>query len=525
MFQSTLTLFTVLTTIQTCTPNPSHSLQITDLNNNPGIFAIKIGKVFLKEGYHKLIHEFKLHPYHSILRQYETIITELEQNEQLEDLNKILKQKHKQASLILQSLIPKRRQQRSINTLGSLVKSITGNLDNEDLTKLNFQINSLKFSNNVLVTENNEQIKINQILQDRLNNITKESYRQSIEISKVIRQTRMSLDRPVEVQHMLHLHNVVFNLDTIRHQLEDTFEAVQLSRLGVIPTTLLQPAELDLATHLLKSQNVEIASDDETYEYLKLRTVHNDSSIIFLVEVPKFKNGNYQLIRIAALPINRQITKINNKFAIISETESFLSYDKCSRIENTFVCNVDNLTNVTLDECYHQLLRGKPSKCEFSNHPSSLETEVIENYGILVKNTLPTVLLTNTCGYGPKHLVGTFFITFNNCSITIGNRSYDNKMFRFEEKIDILPLHFVSINRTDIVKPIEALEKLQINNRHRINHLEITNKNDNLANIGGIVIIATISITIFFYLIKENFSIRKFIQIQPEPSLNRDGSV
>lgn len=220
-------------------------------------------------------------------------------------------------------------------------------------------------------------------MKKRINNLTKESYRQSIEISKIIKQARTSLDKAVDWQHMLHLHNIVFNLDTIRHQLETIFEAIQLSRLGVISTTLLHPSELELATQILRSQKVETTSYDQTYEFLELAALHNDSSIIFIVKIPRLRNGSYQLLRIESIPIDLKSIELNSKFAIINENESFLTDERCNRIENTFLCNIENLTNVTCNECHHRLLRGKPSKCAFIRDTSSSEIKVIENNGIL----------------------------------------------------------------------------------------------------------------------------------------------
>lgn len=149
-------------------PNPTQHLEITDLNNHPGLFAMRVGKVFIKEGYHTLIHEFKLFAFRTVLKQYEVIVQELEQNPQFEEVTKILKQKLKQASTTFQNLSPKQKQKRSIDFLGSIVKSITGNLDSKDFVTLNNQIDILRNSNNILITENNEQVKINDLFEKRI---------------------------------------------------------------------------------------------------------------------------------------------------------------------------------------------------------------------------------------------------------------------------------------------------------------------------------------------------------------------
>ena len=498
---TTLTIFIITQTIST---NPFSHLQITDLNNNPGIFALKIGKTYVKQGYHKLIHEFKLHAFHAILRQYETIVKELEANPQLEEITRIVRQKHMQASIILQTLTPRFKQKRSIELLGSVIKSITGNLDNQDLLKLTNQIQTLRNSNNMLINENNEQIRINEVFEKRINNLTKEAYRQSIEVSKFIRQARLGLDRSIDWQHTLHIHNIIFNLDDIRYQLDIIFGAIQLSKLGVISTALLQPSELELATQILQSQGVNISSYDQTYEYLESAAYHHDGSIIIIIKVPKFREGYYQLLRIEPIPIDGKVIETKSKFAVTNNVESFLSNEKCSQIEGTFLCDVQSLINVTNDQCYHQLFRGNPSRCTFANHPNTPEIQVIESSGILVMNAIKSVHLQNTCGFGAKNLTGTFFITFNNCSIDIDQKQFDSKTFKFYTEPVILPLHFVNVKKANIkIKPMEELQDLQLNNRHRINRLEDTNQRDNLWSLGSIIIIMLIVTVVLIYIIKE----------------------
>lgn len=500
-------------------PNPTQHLEITDLNNHPGLFAMRVGKVFIKEGYHTLIHEFKLFAFRTVLKQYEVIVQELEQNPQFEEVTKILKQKLKQASTTFQNLSPKQKQKRSIDFLGSIVKSITGNLDSKDFVTLNNQIDSLRNSNNILITENNEQIKINDLFEKRLNNLTKQAFVQATEINRFIRQARLNLDRAIDWQHMLHVHNIIFNVDTIRYQLDTIFESIQLSKLGVISKALLYPTELEYATQLLTSEGIKINSYDEAYEYLEPTAFHNGSSIILLVKIPKLKIGNYQLLRIEAIPVDQKSIQVNGTYAIISETESFLTNEKCTQVEGNLLCNSQNLENVTENQCYHQLLRGNPGRCPFTRKSLvSAEIRVLENNGILLKNFVKPIVLQNSCGYGPKNLTGSFFITFFNCSVNIGGTNYDSKIFKFELKPDIIPLHFVEVNetvtKTDVV---EEMHQLQTHNRMRINLLETHNHQKTSINLGTFIFTSLIITLVFIYITREIRNIRNFIQIQ-EPN-------
>lgn len=170
-----LTTYIVLAILILSDPIHSSHMEILELNQNPGIVAFKTNSVFLREGFHTLIHRFNLYSFRIILKQYESIITKLEENPNIKEIVNILKQKQSQAYLILENLTTKRRRtKRSLNFLGSTIKMITGNLDNEDLLKIENQLEILKNSNNALVTENNEQVRINELFESRINNLTKQ---------------------------------------------------------------------------------------------------------------------------------------------------------------------------------------------------------------------------------------------------------------------------------------------------------------------------------------------------------------
>lgn len=160
-----------------------------------------------------------------------------------------------------------------------MVKSITGNLDSQDFVTLNNQISVPRNSNNILITENNEQVKNNDLFEKRLNNLTIQAYVLATEINRFIKQAILNLDRTVDWQNILHVQNIIFNVDTVRYHLDTIFESIQLSKLGAISIALLYPTELEYATQFLTSEGVEINSYDQVYEYLEPSAFHNGSFI------------------------------------------------------------------------------------------------------------------------------------------------------------------------------------------------------------------------------------------------------
>ncbi|XP_062536421.1 uncharacterized protein LOC134205295 [Armigeres subalbatus] len=428
------------TVILLCDLTSSSYMEILDLNQNPGIVAFRTNSVFLKEGFHTLFHKFNLYSYRIILKQYESIIKNLEENPNIEEIVNILKQKHSQANFILENLTVKRRRtKRSLNFLGSTIKMITGNLDNEDLLKIENQLESLKHSNNALVTENNEQVRINELFENRINNLTKQAYRQSREIDSIVKQARLSLDRPIDWKHILHIHSIIFNIDMIQHQLATIFESIQLSKLGIISKTFLQPSELEFATQLLESQGITIESFDQTYEFLEPVAFHNNSDIIVLIKIPKLRRGDYVQLQLETIPIHNKVIAINATSAIIGNNESYLVMHPCTNIEKRSICDLQNLFNVSNDKCLHPILRGNAGTCTFTKSPTISEFKTVENLGVLIKNSVKPTLIQNSCGFGPRNLTGTFLVSFKDCLVTLNGKHFNSKSFKGETKPAILP--------------------------------------------------------------------------------------
>lgn len=507
--------------------DPIHSshMEILELNKNPGIVAFKTNPVFLKEGFHTLIHRFNLYSFKIILKQYESIITKLEENPNIKEIVNILKQKQSQAYFILENLTTKRiRTKRSLNFLGSTIKMITGNLDNEDLLKIENQLEILKNSNNALVTENNEQVRINELFESRINNLTKLAYRQSKEIDSIIKQAMLSLDRSVDWKHLLHVHSIIFNIDTVQHQLATIFESIQMSKLGIISKAFLQPSELEFATRLLESQGLVIESYDQTYEFLEPIAFHNDSDIVVLIKIPKLRKGEFVQLQIETIPVRGKIIPINATKAIVGNNESYLVTFPCTNIERNNICDIGNLFNVSNDECLHQILRGNPSNCTFIKSPMKSEVKAIENLGVLIKNSVEPTLLQNDCGFGPRNLTGTFLISFKGCSIILNGKQFSSKTFKGESKPTILPLHSVNVEEAELeTKPIDELEQMHIHNRHKLEYLENVNQRTKVLSFGVILLITCIIAAIFTFLLREVRKLRLKLTIQV-PATNVDGT-
>ncbi|XP_021703486.1 uncharacterized protein LOC110677102 isoform X1 [Aedes aegypti] len=508
-------------------PANGKHLEITDLKDNPGIVALKVGKAFVIQGYDWLVHTIKLDAFHEILQQYGIMINEIETNFNTKDIRDLLKLKFIQTNMTFQKLSFRKRSKRAINILGTLVKTITGNLDNNDLITLNQNINFLQNSNKNLIESNNQQIKINNQFEDRMNNLTRVIFNENKEIGKLTNQIRANNNIKVSWEQIQHFQRLIFNLDVVQRHLDDISDSIVMAKVGVLSKSILEATEIDYIIGKLEKAGISIISDEQVYEFLEPAAFYNGSCIVFLIKIPKFLQGPYQQIMVENIPINDEVIPIDFTHAVLGTNETFVVNDTCVNIEQNIMCKLHTMKNVSDDMCIHRLLRGNPSSCPFKKYNIIREIKSIGSGKILIKNAHPTVQLKNSCGFGPKNLTGSLLITFRNCSIQVDNKSFENTQFEYSNTLEILPLQSTLINKSKtITTETQTLQELHINNRKRIEFLETTNSH---VSYGG-TFTMLIFLIIFLYLFKEIRTIWTKIVIKastPTTSnieLNRGGS-
>ncbi|XP_035773875.1 uncharacterized protein LOC118456872 [Anopheles albimanus] len=459
-----------------CKENESSHLDIQDLSNNPGMFAINIGTSRIIEDYHLVVHKFNIDKYDQLMQKYKKkMILDLdeeletfknhpqEHNNQLSSIISILKNKYEQTNAMLRNFKPIRtKTKRAIDLLGSVIKSITGNLDQNDYLEITNKIDELNQSSNKLINGNNAQILINEEFENRINNITEAAQKQAKEIHEFIEQSGLYSNNLGTVQQKLQLHNFIFSLDNVREQLNAIFESIQMAKLGILSRALLFPPEIDFILNILNGEGLRINSYGQAYQYLEPVAVYKDQIIHLLVKIPKFRNEKYSMLRIEPIPKNESIIQMQSKYAVVNKEESYLT-NEFRLIEGEYIIKATEMYNITGNQCEHQLLRANPGECVTTYHDNNTEVTAIENYGILVKST-QAVTLENTCEFGNRNISGSFFINFRNCTVSVNGVKYENRQMQGQPSI--LPLNSVQIETKKIhPNAFQSMTHLHISNR------------------------------------------------------------
>lgn len=471
-------------------------MTITDLSNHPGIIAFKERETKIIKSYHLHIHKVDVEKFQSNIRILNQTLKILKQNNTMTEYNDI---SDVRMTSLLESffrLKPIKRSKRGIlNPLGSIIKSITGNLDDNDMKDIKRSFDQTENKINELVKNNERQIEINKDFENRINLIIENINKQQ---SKILKQLAKLDDNDIDNKNLYikqHFHTTLFNIELLERKIRDIFESIQFAKIGILSKAILNPKETDFALEKLENQNVTINSIDEIYEYLEINVFHNYSNIVFVVKIPVFLEGNYYYINYESIPYNNRTISSNYNIAITSQTSTFASKEHCSIIEQYRICKQHTLINITNDGCIHNTLWGHNAACPHTEFRQPLQIKRINANTLLVINAINPLTINSNCDSTNRTVKGTLLITFSECIITINNERYDTEQTTGYDETKLIPTIGIIINQTTFVNQpdIFQLHKLNIVNREHIKQIKLHQTIIRNTTIGGFLALLLVS--------------------------------
>lgn len=144
-------------------------IHVFDLSSNPGLLKVDIGKAAIQKGSYKVTHLIDLQNFEITLDQIDGIAKDFDENSSFKN---ILESKITTLKRAINNLTPRKRHKRSWEALGSGIKWIAGNADADDLRNIEEKFEKHEEKLNDLIRQNNDQLELNEIFQDKINEIT-----------------------------------------------------------------------------------------------------------------------------------------------------------------------------------------------------------------------------------------------------------------------------------------------------------------------------------------------------------------
>lgn len=498
------------------------------MTENKGILPLKLGNARIMDNNLKLIHIINLTDYEYNIEIIENNVKKL--------INEINHSKSLNTTIIIQKkfnlminstkIILEKKFDNLVNTfdlikpnslnvkskfrvkrglvdgLGTIIKAITGNMDNNDYHEINNYLEILKLNQLNITNQFNKQIYINEKMIERFNNITNYVNNQQT----LIEQFNSLADQHNTVDYSIliiqYCNQLIYDIELLNTHLENILESINLAKLNVISKHILHPEEITYVMKVLEEQHINIVSKETIYQFLELKAYYNLTNLIFIVQIPTFNSENFALYHLNELPINNNLTlRIPKSYIIINENEYSFLEKPCTQIENLYYCSKSNIQKIKINDCIPNIINDNKAHCNFIEIDNLDKIDLIQpNYLLII--TQNEVSIESNCNQNIKEklLRGITLIHFENCVITINNIQYSSKELSYWDKIEIIFTEYHEINNTKIIENInlKKLHKFTLENLKSIELLQNSNKNHELYKL---IIVIILILTILVYII------------------------
>lgn len=405
----------------------------------------------------------------------------------------ILHSMENKISVQISQIIPnfnKRSKRGIINGLGSIIKSITGNLDNEDAKRYDQAINSISDNQSKLKFAVDRQIIILQKSIDKFSNT-----------SKILKQNQDLLSsRLMEVQNDIKsIKNSFLLVQTVCNQIQTAYQiiydilekievAISFAKLNTFHNAIVEPTDLldeikNISIHLDNGKLPFRPEIDNILYYEKILNIKSYStleSIVFVIEVPIVENQNYNYYHLYPLPTPDQehfkVIIPENNYLLLNEHNFMYFEEKCKEINTgDFLCQGKEISVIRASPpCEIQMLmyfKDKP-KCQ----PIAVTIEetkiqkLEENKWMLIAPTEITAV--RDCGIKRDHIPvkGTFVLEiYPRCEVQVNGLTLKTPEIYKSEFVNLeLPKLYFNVTPSKIIDHIN----LKTVNLHELSNIQ-----------------------------------------------------
>lgn len=455
----------------------AQQLVIQKIEDSP-VLLIKEKECKIQTGTMKMIHPINM----TVIENTIQLLTSTSYNKLSETnpLTNIVKLKIKQLYNTYYGLRPKRHRRKRWDAIGTAFKFIAGTPDAQDLRIINFTMNEL-------ITQNNEQYKVNMQLDERVSRLTDT-------INKVIEN---SLSNKL-IFNEIETITTILNIDNINHLLDNIQDAITLSKSSLVSNKILSLKELNTVKTLLQDQGVTIDFPDEALQFVIPKLALKDDTLLYMLNVPRLENTTSIILRIYPLVTNNRIL---HQYPTHVIKRSNLLYTTTK--PDDFVQKSSYLSELH-DNCLTFLINGKQANCSSIMQNKTTQQLITEN-SILISNAKGQNLQSN-CGPDNRTLNGNLLVTFTNCTVVFNGQTFKNTELVSEVQIIQSAFHNLKINwKWHRHFEIEKISNDTISNRNKLDHIYLKQEHTHIklwSIIGAytfvqIICILTISLILF----------------------------
>lgn len=237
-----------------------------------------------------------------------------------------------------------------------------------------------------------------------------------------------------------------------------------MAKQNVINSALLNKEEIKISLNKLAEDKLLFSSIEEALEFSDIKVLYNEGKLLYIIVIPLTSNDDFVNIIIKPVKRNERIVNIKFKEIMKNSRKIFGISDKCSKVNNIKICKINQLVDISNDNCIPPLLSGTNSYCPISHGYHIPQVETISP-GVILLNDFHGKINNETVN-------GTYLIKFHNLTLKINDKLYRNlEAPRLEVSPPLIQQAPVEDEFVNLLS-LEMLNHLHINNTKSIHELK-----------------------------------------------------
>lgn len=383
------------------------------------------------------------------------------------------------------SLYPRRNRRALVNALGSVIKLIAGNPDNDDMEIINHNLETLEKQGNLLSQSLSRQIIINERIQNKLNNIT--DILKKIN-KQIVDQNNNSLTTNTDLEYI----NLIMNLDMLIQILTSVEEQIEFAKLNILNRNLFSLDDKLYIYNRLKAQKLNLDYLDQIFQYSSGSVIVKGDEILILAKIPILEDNEFDLINIQTLNLNN--TRISTDIKLVAKHRDII-------YKQEHICDICEATTLIEDDCINNLLNHLTPKCVLKPVRQHIRIQEIKK-GIILLDTNQQVLISDSCNN--SRLVNTpTIVETDNCTIKVMNLTFNGQKHLTDHEEYLIPIYgrkFIQLNYSEERNEITHIKLEHLNSLQEIK-LDLHRSKRTTTIGGGILLTLTFFCSFAIYII------------------------
>jgi hypothetical protein len=376
-----------------------------------------------------------------------------------------------------------------INGLGTIIKSITGNLDHDDARHFNNAIQTLQKNQDVIGNKLNSGISFNKQMLETFNvtlsTIVSNENKIRVTLNEILRDVNMTNYRLSDYIKINCLCNLIkSNLQNILDYVNMLENAVAFSKLGITHHSVVGSDSIMFMSNVLfklyDKQEMLINENTEIRDYYDIITCgsfYADNRIVFVLKFPIMYKNTYTYYQLFPTPTYNSTILIPPKpyLAVSGDKHQYMEKE-CKQFQEIYYCEEAFFTMTSRsDDCIYLLILKHEitANCQYTAFKTNFELlQKLDDYHYAITCPQRTKSRLLCDEEETRFIEGTYLIEIpEGCSFTTKSTSLKNYRNQIKGKaIKLLSFQLSNITVMNSARPLK-LEKVPLDQLYKLEAL------------------------------------------------------